>query len=43
MFQPVDKPVEMCARPGSSLVKCGQMGVKVTLVTPILIEMKDKI
>ena len=45
LLQSVDKPnkytVEMYARPWSSLVKCVQMSGKVTLFTPILMEMND--
>ena len=45
MLQLVDKSIisiiEMLARPGNSLVKCGQMSDKVTLLRPILMEMKD--
>ena len=47
MLQLVDKPnkfiVEMYARPGKILVKYGQMSVKVTLLRPILMDMKDNL
>ena len=38
----INKKREVFDRLGSSLVKCGQMSLKVTLLRPFLMEMKDK-
>ena len=41
VLQPIKKPNKFTNKPGSSLVRCGQMSIKVTWFRPILMKKED--